>query len=116
MTVPVVPTSDRIAHQYGIGWRHDGVTPPLPSILSSQVTNAVTVPQADLAVAMTVPASAVFTNDWMVYGVSVTNLGPDTASGVFLTNTLPPGVGFKSVSPALTPLSAAAMSFSTWAR
>jgi uncharacterized repeat protein (TIGR01451 family) len=63
-----------------------------------QVTNVV-VPQADLAVAMTVPASAVFTNDWMVYGVNVTNLGPNTAPGVFLTNTLPTGVGYKSVSP-----------------
>ena len=31
---------------------------------------------ADLAVAMTGPPSAVFTNDWMVYGVNVTNLGP----------------------------------------
>ena len=58
--------------------------------LVTQVTNAVAVPQADLAVAITVPASAVFTNDWMVYGVSVTNLGPGTAPGVFLTNTLPP--------------------------
>jgi uncharacterized repeat protein (TIGR01451 family) len=65
----------------------------------TQVTNAVVVPQADLAVAMTGPAALVFANDWMVYGVSVTNLGPDDASGIFLTNTLPPGVGFKSVSP-----------------
>ncbi len=48
---------------------------------------------------MTVPASTVFTNDWMVYGVSVTNLGPNTAPNVFLTNTLPTGVGYKSVSP-----------------
>jgi uncharacterized repeat protein (TIGR01451 family) len=64
------------------------------------VTNAVVVTQADLAVTMTVPASAVYTNDWMVYGVSVTNQGPGAAPGVFLTNTLPTGVGFKSVSPA----------------
>jgi uncharacterized repeat protein (TIGR01451 family) len=67
-----------------------------------QVTNAM--PVADLAVAMTGPASQVFTNDWMVYGVSVTNLGPGAATGVFLTNTLPPGVGFKSVSPVFTRL------------
>ena len=71
--------------------------------VSTQVTNPV-VQQADLAVGMTGPAALVFANDWMVYGVNVTNLGPDTASGIFLTNTLPPGVGFKSVSPAFTRL------------
>ena len=64
----------------------------------TQVTNTV-VAQADVAVTMTVPASAVYTNDWMVYGVSVTNKGPNDAPGIFLTNTLPPGVGYKSVSP-----------------
>jgi len=67
--------------------------------LITQVTNPV-VQQADLAIGMTVPLSTVFSNDWVVYGVSVTNLGPNTATAVFLTNTLPAGVGFKSVSPA----------------
>ncbi len=62
-----------------------------------QVTNPAVV--ADLAVAITGPAAAVFTNDWMVYGVSVTNLGPGNATNVFLTNSLPPGVGYISVSP-----------------
>jgi uncharacterized repeat protein (TIGR01451 family) len=66
----------------------------------NQVTNAVTpTQQADLAVAMTGPPSQVFTNDWMTYGVNVTNLGPAFASNVMLTNTLPPGVGYLSVSP-----------------
>ena len=63
----------------------------------TQVTNAM--PVADLAVGITVPASVVFTNDWMVYVVSVTNLGPSTATNVFLTNTLPAGVILKGVSP-----------------
>jgi len=62
-----------------------------------QVTNAL--PVAELVVAMTGPASQVFSNDWMQYGVSVTNQGPDTAPGVYLTNTMPPGVGYKGVSP-----------------
>ena len=61
------------------------------------VTNAL--PVADLAVAITGPASQVFSNDWMTYGVNVTNLGPGAAPNVFLTNTLPPGVGYKGVSP-----------------
>ena len=56
----------------------------------TQVTNVVI--QADLGVTMTGPEQVVITNDWMTYGVTVTNLGPSTASGVILTNTLPPGV------------------------
>jgi uncharacterized repeat protein (TIGR01451 family) len=62
------------------------------------VTNAVTL--ADLGVVLTGLAQPVITNDWMAFGVSVTNAGPNTAPNVMLTNTLPPGVGFKSVSPA----------------
>jgi len=62
-----------------------------------QVTNAM--PVADLAVAMTGPSSEVFTNDYMTYGVNVTNLGPASASNVMLTNTLPSFVGFKTNSP-----------------
>jgi uncharacterized repeat protein (TIGR01451 family) len=62
----------------------------------NQVTNPVSPGQADLAVGMTGPVSQVFSNDWMVYDVSVTNLGPNSATNVLLTNTLPPGVGFKN--------------------
>jgi len=104
MTVPVVPTSAGLLTNSVIVWGSDGVTPPASANIVISVTNAVAVPQADLAVAMTVPASAVYTNDCVDYAVNVTNVGPDTASGIFLTNTLPPGVGFKGVSPALTRL------------
>ncbi|HVU09387.1 MAG TPA: DUF11 domain-containing protein [Verrucomicrobiae bacterium] len=62
-----------------------------------QVTNFVT--EADLGVSITGPAQAVITNDWMTYGVNATNLGPDTASSVKLTNTLPAGVILKGISP-----------------
>jgi uncharacterized repeat protein (TIGR01451 family) len=55
-----------------------------------QVTNLVI--QADLGVTMTGPSQVVITNDWMTYGVTVTNAGPSTAPNVILTNTLPPGV------------------------
>jgi len=64
-----------------------------------QVTNALII-TADLGVMMTGSVQPVITNDWMTYGVSVTNAGPDAAPNVMLTNTLPPGVGFISVSPA----------------
>ncbi|HTV63337.1 MAG TPA: DUF11 domain-containing protein [Verrucomicrobiae bacterium] len=70
-----------------------------------QVTNAVI--QADLGVTITGPVQAVITNDWMTYGVSVTNSGPNAASNVTLTNTLPPGVILKGVSPAKQPYTVA---------
>jgi len=55
-----------------------------------QVTNVVIL--ADLGVTMTGPSQVVITNDWMTYGVIVTNAGPNTASSVILTNVVPPGV------------------------
>jgi len=67
------------------------------NIINQVLTNAL--PVADLAVGITWPSSQVFTNDYMVYGVSVTNLGPSAASNVMLTNTLPPNVRYVSVSP-----------------
>jgi uncharacterized repeat protein (TIGR01451 family) len=62
-----------------------------------QVTNIVI--NADLGVAITVPTTAVITNDLMAYRVSVTNTGPNDAPNVMLTNTLPPDVILKGVSP-----------------
>lgn len=64
------------------------------------VTNSTTTGQADLGVAITGPVQAVITNDYMTYGVIVSNAGPSTATGVVVSNGLPPGVGFRSVSPA----------------
>ncbi|MFZ0827663.1 MAG: DUF11 domain-containing protein [Verrucomicrobiia bacterium] len=62
-----------------------------------QVTNPA--PVADLAVAMTGPSALVYSNDWMVYGINVTNLGPSDAPNVILTNSLPSGVGIISATP-----------------
>jgi uncharacterized repeat protein (TIGR01451 family) len=67
--------------------------------LVTQVTNTIP-PQADLGVAISVPTTAVITNDVMAYSVSVTNAGPAAAPNVFLTNALPPGVILKGVVPA----------------
>lgn len=73
------------------------VTVAVPATLYSTSTNVViqatnVVTQADLGVTMTGPSQAVITNDWMTYGVTVTNAGPNAAPNVILTNTLPPGV------------------------
>jgi uncharacterized repeat protein (TIGR01451 family) len=55
------------------------------------VTNVVT--DADLSVAVTGPTQPVITNDWMTYGITVSNAGPSAAPNVVLTNYIPP-VGF----------------------
>ena len=83
------------------------------NIINTVITNAI--PVADLAVGMTGPSSQVFSNDYMVYGVNVTNLGPDTAPDIFLTNTLPTNVGYKSVSPAPRALASVPTLFLAWA-
>jgi uncharacterized repeat protein (TIGR01451 family) len=57
---------------------------------SGSVTNPVI--QADLGVAMTGPNQTVIANNLMTYSITVTNLGPNAASNVMLTNTLPPDV------------------------
>lgn len=72
------------------------IYPPEPTNAVStnvvvQVTNTVP-PVADLGVTMTGPKQVVITNDWMTYGVTITNAGPDDATGVMLTNIVPAGV------------------------
>ncbi len=62
-----------------------------------QVTNVVV--QADLGVAIIGPAQAVITNDWITYGVTATNSGPNAAPNVLLTNAFPPGVVLLGISP-----------------
>jgi uncharacterized repeat protein (TIGR01451 family) len=73
-----------------------------PDFTNTATTNIVTqifTAVSDLAVAITGPTQAVITNDFVTYNVAVTNLGPDSAPNVLLTNTLPPGVILRSVSP-----------------
>jgi uncharacterized repeat protein (TIGR01451 family) len=77
---------------------------PISTNIVTEVTSSI-LPQADLGVTLTGPAQAVIVNDLMTYGVTATNLGPDDAPGVQLTNTLPPGVILKSVSPKNQPYS-----------
>ena len=77
---------------------------PVSTNIVTQVTNAAPT-QADLGVTLTGPAQANIVNDSTTYGVTVTNLGPDDAPDVQLTNTFPPGVILKSVSPTNQPYS-----------
>ncbi|HEU5125222.1 MAG TPA: DUF11 domain-containing protein [Verrucomicrobiae bacterium] len=63
----------------------------------AQFTN-VPPPLADLAVSVNGPGTPVLVNDFLNYDVTVSNLGPNAASGIFLTNTLPAGVVFRNPS------------------
>ena len=64
-----------------------------------QVTNPVPT-FADLGVVVAGPSQPAVTNDWMTYFVTASNAGPSTATGVLLTNTLPPGVILLGAKPA----------------
>jgi uncharacterized repeat protein (TIGR01451 family) len=65
---------------------------------SLSFTNLATVgPVNDLAVSMAVPAT-LKVGDFLTNTITVANLGPDSGTGVVLTNTLPAGVTFVSAS------------------
>ncbi len=88
MTVTVRPTT--------LGIISNGVVVAAsvgPNTSSTNVVVQVAPPVADLAVSLTAPAAPVLLNDWITYGVSVTNLGTNVVSNVMLTNT-----GFNSMS------------------
>ncbi|MGN6555108.1 MAG: hypothetical protein ACTHLW_15480 [Verrucomicrobiota bacterium] len=72
------------------------------SMVVNEVTN-VPLPQADLAVTLSGPASTVYSNDWMTYGVTVSNNGSNSVANAVLTNILPASVGFKYMIPTNQP-------------
>jgi uncharacterized repeat protein (TIGR01451 family) len=91
LTVTALPTAvGSITNTVIVASTDFGYTNSVSTNVAVQVTN-VTV-QADLGVTMTGPSQVVITNDWMTYGVTVTNAGPNIAPNVILTNTLPSGV------------------------
>ncbi|HTI99655.1 MAG TPA: DUF11 domain-containing protein [Dongiaceae bacterium] len=67
---------------------------------TTNVVTEVAAAQADLGVTLTLPAQPVVVNDVITFQTAITNAGPDTAAGVVLTNSLPPGVVLQAVSPA----------------
>lgn len=98
MTLTVRPTQVGFVTNLVEFFTPNATNAPSASVVT-HVTNTIPA-QADLGVAITVPTTAVITNDLMAYGVSVTNSGPDAAPNVVLTNALPPGVILKTVLPA----------------
>ena len=67
------------------------------SVISSSYTCCT--PSIDLGVALTASPSPILVGQNLSYTLTVTNLGPGSASGVMLTDTLPASVTFVSASP-----------------
>ena len=88
---------------------------PLSTIVTNVTTTNIVVQvfsgTSDLGVFLAPPIQTVITNDLVTYTVTATNFGPQSASGVLLTNTLPPGVTLKSASPSNPGLSGSNMVF-----
>jgi uncharacterized repeat protein (TIGR01451 family) len=81
-----------------------GVTNIASTNIIVQVTN--TTYTADLGLSMTGPATnrTILPGDTIAYTVTATNLGPADVPDVLITNNLPAGVRFVSVSPAFPPV------------
>jgi uncharacterized repeat protein (TIGR01451 family) len=69
---------------------------------SVSVVTAVTRPVADLGLTQTVAPDPVVVGYSLTNTIVITNRGPSTASGVVLTEPLPPGVGFIAASSSTT--------------
>jgi uncharacterized delta-60 repeat protein/uncharacterized repeat protein (TIGR01451 family) len=76
------------------------VTDPNLADNTVAAVTAVVPPTADLALAMSDAPDPVSLGSSLVYSLTVSNLGPATATNVRLTNTLPPTVTLVSASPA----------------
>ena len=84
---------------YGILTNTVTVSSLLTSNATTQVTTPVIAGQSDLGVSLTVPAQEIYANDRVSYTLTVTNLGPDSAPGVVVSNALPADVLLTSVTP-----------------
>jgi uncharacterized repeat protein (TIGR01451 family) len=73
---------------------------PLPAETSNVATVTLTVtPTADLAVTKTVSDATPNVGDQITFTVTLSNLSPDDATGVFVTDLLPAGVSLVSANP-----------------
>ncbi|HTL55238.1 MAG TPA: Calx-beta domain-containing protein [Candidatus Limnocylindrales bacterium] len=68
-------------------------------------------PTSDLAIALTDTPDPVLSGHNLTYNITVLNLGPAVANAVSVTDTLPPGVGIVSVSPAAFTFDGSTVSF-----
>jgi uncharacterized repeat protein (TIGR01451 family) len=82
------------------GGTNSATTNLVTQVTSTGTTNPPVVVPTDLTVFFTPPVDDVFVNDSIFYTMMVSNLSSITATNVFLTNTLPANVVFKTASPA----------------
>ena len=66
---------------------------------TATTSTAVYLNSGDISVSLSEYPNPVYTGQQVTYTATLTNHGPDTARGVTLSDTLPAGTGFKSVSP-----------------
>jgi uncharacterized repeat protein (TIGR01451 family) len=99
-----------IAEPLAVGFITNTVTLSTITLTTNSSTNVVVdvtnlVILADLGVTLTGPTQPVITNDWITYGITVSNAGPDSAPNVLLTNTLPVyGFFFEGIVPTNLPV------------
>lgn len=75
-------------------------TTTLTNSVATNVVVAVAYPAADLALTLAPPAAPIVVNDWVTYGLTVTNLGTNTVANVLVTNTGFAAMRLLSLSPA----------------
>jgi uncharacterized repeat protein (TIGR01451 family) len=93
--VTAPPTTGTITNTASVT---SGVPDPDPTYNTATVDTTVVEPGADLAVTGFAEPDPAATNAPLTYTLFVDNLGPDAASGVTVTDTLPPEVTFDSAS------------------
>ncbi len=86
-TITVVPTAlGTITNTFSVADTNSLFVRPAQDFVVPVTNNAPIF--ADLAIALTGPAQAVILNDYINYGIMVSNLGPNDAPGVIVTNSL----------------------------
>ncbi len=70
------------------------------TLVTTNFTTQVSAPTADLAITMTNAVAGVFAGGTNTIGLTVSNLGPNDATGVVVTNALPTSFQFLSFTPA----------------
>ena len=75
----------------------------IPANNSAQATTTILAAMsADLSITKTTPTTTAAPGSNVVYTISVTNHGPDAATNVVMTDTLPASLWFQSITPAAT--------------
>ena len=92
--IVTAPANGSLANVASVG---SPTSDPVPSNNTNPPVTTTITPSADVAVGLSGPASVLGLNNFTCT-IAVTNLGPSTAAGILVTDTLPAGVTFVSAS------------------